>query len=93
MEMINGEAPKTESCVECLVEKCASCIRQGCILSEKACNLCSEDKHDTPEFEDIIDEIEECQKEKLNDPQATMSYEEDIYADSHFDEDGDPYMY
>ncbi|OUJ19208.1 hypothetical protein AMET1_0861 [Methanonatronarchaeum thermophilum] len=93
MEMIKQKNTPTDSCVECIVEKCASCIRQGCTLSERACNLCSEEQNDTPEFEDIIDEIEECQKEKLNDPGITIGYEDDMYNDEHFDGGSDPYMY
>ncbi|WGI17537.1 hypothetical protein [Methanonatronarchaeum sp. AMET-Sl] len=94
MEMIKEKNTVPDSCAECLVEKCASCIRQGCTLSERACNLCSEDKQDSPEFEDIIDEIEECQKEKLNDPQGmAMGYEDDFYSEDQFDDGSDPYMY
>jgi len=66
----------SQDCDGCMVQKCSRCMSGGCVISEEACEVCIEKGRDSIEYEDIIHEIEECQKEKLDISKTNTAYQE-----------------
>jgi len=89
------EKPKksfnSRSCTGCMVERCVSCIKETCILSEKICRLCSEDKTDDEEFEDLMFELEECQSEKLSKKHNNNNFGSDAIGNDTFEYNNEEY--
>lgn len=77
----------SDSCAGCVVEKCARCIEEPCTKSERVCELCSEGKQDTQEFQESVDRLENCQEDNLKKDVVTQDeapIENDPYLDNGY---------